>query len=370
MQARVNKILKSTLQDFSFSGTFTDMEEVTHNYTLFTDTQFRQIVKQMYGNRVYNDWDEDTELTDLVTDFIASFTAWKSARMDMYMGRLFALAQKYNPLENYRGYEKTERNLTHGESVELSFTNRKDIQKDDSFVEHTAVGYKETTKDDTFTERTFTDLKETTTDDTYTEHTYNNYKEKTTDDTYTEHTYTNYKETEGHGQQTRSHNISADDALTYVPESQDIDNTYDDTKEIEGSYKDQRGGTNGIEKTTTGSYKEENGCDNGIEKTTTGSYKDQNGFVSIGNEKSITGTMKDQHGQTQDGLTNEKTGKETTAHTGTDKETFELEKFGNLGVKTSQEILMSDMDLIRYDIVLAGIREFIDRFTYFSAEVE
>lgn len=299
MQARISKILKESLFDFTFSGTYTDMEDETHSYTLYTDAEFRQLVKQLFGARVYNDWDSESELSELITDFIASYSKWKSTRTAMYMGRLFALDQKFNPLENYNGYEHREGSFTHGESVELSFEDRKDTTKDDSYIEHSFTNYKETTKDDTYEERT----------------------------------YTNYEESMEYGQKTKSRSVSADDSTAYSPESQEIDNQYTDTKGITGSYKDQRGGVNGIEKTTTGSYK-------------------------------------DQHGQTNNGITNEKEGTETTAHTGTDEEEYTLRKYGNLGVTTSQQMLESDLDLIRRDLVMDGIREFIDRFTYYSEEVD
>lgn len=335
MQVSVSKILKETAYDFTFAGTFTDIDEVTHEYTLFTNDQFRQFVKQFYGMRAYNDWDSESTLLELLGDFCNSFAAWKATRMNMYMGRLYALDQKFKPLENYNGYEHREGSFTHGEEVELSFEGRKDIQKDDSFVEKSFTNYKETEKDDSFVDHTFT-----------------NYKEKTTDDTFTTRSYSNYSESTQYGQQTKTHSESADDSSSYVPGYQDVDNQYTDSKGITGSYTDQNGGTNGVEKTTTGSY------------------KDQNGFDEIGREKSITGTIKDQHGQTLNGLTNEKTGKETTAHTGTDEDEYTLVKYGNLGVTTSQQMLESDLDLIRRDLVMDGIREFIDRFTYFSLEVD
>lgn len=371
MKSRLTKILKTTNNVFTFSGTYTDLEGNTHSYTLFSNDTFRQLVKQLFGMRLYNDWDDETDLAGLCTDFVSSFNTWKNSRSDMYMARLFALDQKFNPLENYRSHETRSGSFTHGESVELSFTNRKDVQKDDSYVDHTYNNYKETTKDDTFTERTFDNFKETQKDDSYVERSYTDFKETQTDDSYVERSYTNYEETNGHGEQTHTRNTSADDDSTgFVPAEQNIDSSYDDTKGIEGSYKDQNGYTNGLEKETSGSYKDQNGYTNGLEKTTTGSYKDQQGFVTYGNEKSVTGSYKEQKGQIQDGLTNEKQGKETTAHTGTDLDGYTLDRYGNIGVTTSQQMLASDLDLLKYDIVTEAIREFIVRFTYFSEEVD
>ena len=124
-----------------------------------------------------------------------------------------------------------------------------------------------------------------------------------------------------------------------------------DTKGIAGSYKDQRGGTNGIEKTTSGSY------------------KDQNGFDQIGNERSISGTIKDQKGFTN-GLVGEKVGKEISKDTGTDLDGYSLERWGNIGTLTSQAMLASDMEFLKFDIVMDAIREFLGGYTYISAEVD
>ena len=140
-------------------------------------------------------------------------------------------------------------------------------------------------------------------------------------------------------------------------------------KETSGSYKDEHGYTDGLIKETSGSYKDEHGYTEGQVKETSGSYKDQNGFDQIGNEKSITGTIKDQRGFTN-GVVNEKAGTETTAHTGKDTEEFTLDRAGNLGVTTSQQMLASDLDLLRYDITMMAIKEFISTYTFFSLEVD
>lgn len=335
MKKTIKEILKTdTLTDFGFSVSYTDGEGDVHNYTVFNNANFRQLVRQRFGQRVYNDYEDESTEEEFLDDFADTFAAWKATRSDTYARRMYALSLHYDPLENYHSNEIREGSFTHGKQTELSFDGRKDIQKDDSFVEKTYTNYKETTKDDSFVDHTFTD-----------------YKETTTDDTYTEHSYTNYLETNNIGQRQQTHVISADDAAAYVPSDQTTDAAAIDTKGIAGSYKDQRGGTNGIEKSTSGSY------------------KDQNGFDQIGNERSITGSIKDQKGFTN-GLVGEKQGKEISKDTGTDLDGYSLERWGNIGVTTSQQMLASDLDFLKFDIVMDAIREFLGGYTYISAEVD
>ena len=373
MKESVNKILKADLtKDYGFPVTYVDEEQVSHSYNVFTDTQFRQIVKQMFGAREYNDWDEESVIAGLVTDFQASFDAWKAIRQNTYGRRMFALDVKFNPLENYRSHEEREGSFTHGESVELSFDERKEKITDDSYVERTHTNLKETTKDDSYVERTHINLKETTTDDSYVEHINTDYKETTKDDTYVEHSYSNnYEETYGYGQQTHTHKVSPDDSSTFVNASEDTDSAHDDTKSIEGTTKDQHGYTsNGITKEITGSTKDQNGqIQNGHVVETSGSYKDQHGQTLNGHVVETSGSYRDTHGYTN-GLNREQLGKETTTHSGTDEDGYTLERYGNIGVTTSQQMLASDLDLLKYDITMTAIKEFIQQYTYISCEVD
>lgn len=320
MRDTIAKILKTdTTTDLGFAVTYVDSENTTHNYNVFTSSQFRQIAKQMFGKRVYDDWDDETTLAQMITDFLASFTAWKGIRSDTYGRRMYALEQKFNPLENYRSTETREGSFTHGESVELSFTNRKDTQKDDSYVEKSFQNYEEKEQDDSSNTRTYTNYTETEHDDSSVTRSYTNYQEDVT------------------------HSISADDSNTYVPSAQD-------TKGVSGSYTDA------------------NGFVQGDVKSISGSITDTKGFT-VGDKKTISGSIKDQKGFTN-GLTNEKSGKETTAHSGTDEDEYTLERFGNIGVTTSQQMLASDLDLLKYDIAMLAIKEFIGQYTFISEEVD
>ena len=372
MKKTLTKILKAdSTTSFAFPVTYVDEEGVTNSYTVFSNETFRQIVKQLFGCREYNDWDPESDDSELLADFAQTFSTWKTTRQDTYGRRMYALSIKFNPLENYNGTEHSERHFTHGESVELSFDDRKDIRKDDSFSEQSYENYKETTKDDSYVERTFDNYKETTTDDSYVEHTFDQYKETTKDDSKVTRTYDQYHEDTTIGAQTTTNKVSADDVSTFSNRTQTEVGSRSDDKDISGSYTDQNGFTSlGVEKSTTGSYKEENGYENGLEKSIAGGYKDQNGFDTLGNEKAITGKIKTQHGQTLDGIVDEKVGTETTAHTGTDDDIFDMHKSGNLGVTTSQQMIASDLDLLKYDIAMMAIREFVSTYTYISQEVE
>lgn len=409
MQTKISKILKNdATTTYSFPVSYVDSEGTTLSYNVFTNEQFRQIVKQLFGNRIYNDWDDESDEAACARDFVASFNQWKATRSDTYGRRMYALSIKFEPLENYRSHEERSGSFTHGESVELSYTNRKDTTKDDSFIEKSYTNYKESTKDDSFVERSFDDYKETTkddsfvtrsyddlteheTDDTYIERSYDHYKESTKDDSTLTRSYNSYQESTTYGEKTTTNKISADDSTAFVNSSQSVDAQRTDDKDFSGSYTDAHGyDTIGVEKSTSGTYKDQHGFDEngilrvtsgdytdqhgqtetGVEKETSGSYKDQHGFDEIGNEKTISGSIKDQHGFTTNGLVNEKSGKETTTHSGTDEDGYTLERYGNIGVTTSQQMLASDLDLLKYDITMTAIREFISTYTYFSCEVE
>ena len=66
------------------------------------------------------------------------------------------------------------------------------------------------------------------------------------------------------------------------------------------------------------------------------------------------------------------TGTQNDVDGGEDSETenHTLTRHGNIGVTTSQQMLASDLDLLRYDITMTAIREFISGYTYLSCEVD
>lgn len=335
MYAALSKILKEDqVKDYGFPVTCVTPDNETLSFNVFTDSQFRLVCRQLFGARLFNDFDDESTLSECVTEFKAAFDAWRLMRADSYGRRMYALSIKFEPLENYRSHEERSGSFTHGESVETSFDGRKDITKDDSTIE-----------------RTYTNFKSTEKDDSYVEHSFDQYKETIKDDSSVERTYSAYKESMNNAQQTIEHKISADDSAVYSPQSQDINGQHTD------------------EKTTSGSFKDQNGYTNGNVKTVDGSWKDQHGYDTDGRTVEQTGSYKDTKGFTN-GNVYEKTGKETIAHTGTDQDGYTLDRFGNIGVTTSQQMLASDLDLLKYDIAMYAIKEFISAYTYMSCEVD
>lgn len=83
----------------------------------------------------------------------------------------------------------------------------------------------------------------------------------------------------------------------------------------------------------------------------------QTGVPADVNTKSFT--------QRQD--TDAHTGTIADAHTGKDstEDGYELHAFGNIGVTTSQQMLESDIALLKHDIALTAVCDFIDRYTWF-----
>ena len=371
MQRSVKNLLSETDYAFTFAGSFVDPEGATHNYTLYNNVTFRQIVQQLFGQRIYNDWDEESNLAGLTADFVSSYRVWLAIRKDMYMARLFALDQKYYPLENYRSHEERSGSFTHGESVALSFTDRKDVMKDDSYVERTHTDYKETTTDDSFVTREYDEYKQTTKDDSYVDHTNDNYKETTKDDSFVTKSYTNYQETDTPGTKTTTDKYSADDASDFVNRSQDVDSETQSTHAIAGSVTDQHGqSSNGLTKEVSGSTRDQQGfLEDGRTVEQTGSYTDQHGQTENGLVKETSGSYRDTHGFTN-GVVNEKQGTESTVHSGTDLDGYTLERYGNIGVTSSAQLLSGELDLLRYDIVTTAIKEFITVYTYISCEVD
>ena len=334
MRVSVSKILKTNaVKEYNFPVSYTDPDSVVHSFVVFSNDQFRQIVKQLFGQRFYNDWEQESTETEAINDFIASFDQWRSSRQDTYARRMYALSLHYDPLENYHSNELQTASNTHGERVEQSFENRKDTRQDDSSIE-----------------RTYTDFKETTTDDSYVEHTNTNRKDVVKDDTQVTRSYTNYQESMGIGSQTITHNVSADDSNTFSPRSEDVNGQRSDTKGITGSYTDSHSNTNGVVTEYQGSTRDQNGYTNGLERSTSGSYKDTHGYTN------------------GDVLT--KSGKEIESHSGTDESGYNLERWGNIGVTTSQQMLASDLDFLKFDIVMTAIKEFIGQYTYMSWEVD
>lgn len=316
MRASLSKLLKcDTHFEYKWDGDYIfdpeaheeDPTAGVYHYILLTDSTVRNILMVKYGERIFNDYDSDSEdIDDLLENYKQTWRCWISSR-DAQIGPLmYALALKYNPIENYRSSEIKLGTIKDNTSQTLEFTDRKDIETDDSYTEHSYTGYKETEKID-----------ETTT---------TGYGSGNTA----------YKETYVNAEQTRTSKISADDATDFVNSSQDVDAQHTDSKTIENDISNSR---------QTG----------------------QNG-----NTKEITGSWKDAHGIPEDGQGHvlQKVGVETTRNGGQREDNYTIEKYGNIGVTTTQQMLESSLDLAKKSIVYMMLQEFVEMYTYISEEVD
>lgn len=315
-KATIGKILKmDTHFEYKWDGTYI-YDEAAHDldpndgvisYILFTDAEVRDILRNLYSGRIYCDYDDESEdAGDLLENYKQTWRCWISSR-DAQIGPLmYALQLRYNPIENYHGSEIKLGTITDDGSQTLEFTNRKDVTTDDTFTEHTFANYKETEKVDETNTKAYGSGA-------------NAYKETTTT-----------------GEQTHTDKTSADDASDFVNAAQGIDAQHTDSRTIENSITDTRQtGTNG-------------------------------------NTKEISGSWKDAHGVPDGGAGHvlEKLGVETQRNGNTRNDNYTLEKFGNLGVTTSQQMIESSFDLAKKSIVYIMLREFVELYTYISLEVD
>lgn len=316
MRASLSKLLKCDTHfeykwdgDYIFDPEAHDEDPTTgvYHYILFTDAIVRNILMVKYGERIFNDYDSDSEdIDDLLENYKQTWRCWIASR-DQEIGPLmYALSLKYNPIENYHSSEIKMGTVKDTTSQTLEFTDRKDIETDDSYTEHSYTGYKETEK-----------INETTT---------TGYGSGNTA----------YKETYVNAEQTRTSKISADDAVDFVNSAQDIDAQHTDSKTIENDITNSR----------------------------------QTGVN--GNTKEITGSWKDAHGIPEDGQGHvlQKTGVETTRNGGQVEDNYTIEKYGNIGVTTTQQMLESSYELAKRSVVYIMIREFCELYTYISEEVD
>lgn len=315
-KATIGKILKmDTHYEYKWEGTYIydaaahdlDPNDGVISYILFTDAQVRDILRNLYSGRIYCDYDDESEdASDLLENYKQTWRCWISSR-DAQIGPLmYALQLEYNPIENYHGSEIKLGTIKDNSYQELQFTDRKDVTTDDTFVEHSFSNYKETEK----------------VDETNTK-AYGNGANA-------------YKETMIVGEQTHTDKTSADDDVNFTNAAQGIDAQHTDSKTIENSITDTRKtGTNG-------------------------------------NTKEVSGSWRDAHGIPENGYGHvlEKQGKEKTQNGGTKEDNYTLEKYGNLGVTTSQQMIESSFDLAKKSVIYIMLREFVELYTYISAEVD
>lgn len=316
MLASLNKLLKwDKVYTYEWEGDYIfdpeahaeDPTQGIYHYSLFNDDQVRNILMVKYGERIFNDYDSDSEdIDDLLANFKETWRVWIASREQEIAPLMYALSLKYNPIENYRSTETRQGLVKDGTTDTLEFTNRKDIETDDSFTEHTFTDYKETEKIDESTTTGYGSGDAA------------------------------YKESFSYGEQTRTGKISADDATDFVNHTQDVDALHTDSKKIENDIVASR---------ATGQ--------NGNTKEISGSWKDAHGVPAGGQGRVL-----------------EKIGVETSRKGGQIEDSYTLERFGNIGVTTTQQMLSSSYDLAARSVVYLMLKEFVELYTYISEEVD
>ena len=295
---------------FDFKGVYTDQEGESTNVTVFDTEYFITNVIQLYRNRkVMIDEDQQNYLASL-------FRIWKSSREQLYIKQAYAYTLKYNPISNYDMVE----NMIDDETVHEYLST-----KDRSFDE-----YKETEETTPYT-------KEETEITPFTKETTTHITPKLTEET----TPFTKEETTTSPEDTTTTATSAFNASGFT----DTDKT-------------TRGGkiTESLEKT-------------GTEKVETYYPQNENPADEItkeGKEKhTLTKTGTEKHEKSFEGTV-------TDAHNGSDTDTrnYTLTRAGNIGVQTVSEMLQKEYDNLMQDLAHRALYEFIDRYTWYSEEVD
>lgn len=246
-------------------------------------------------------------------NLIALFNIWKSYRNDTYARRAYALDIDYNPLENYDSTETKEGKdtLTRGTQDQRTHADT-DTRTNENTDTRTHADTDMRTHENTDT-RTHNDTITTTFNNTDT----------------TNHTGTDTTDRNVYGVNSAEASNADRDTVTH--------DTTDETTHG-GDQDDAHKGT--ITDAHTGT----------ITDAHTGTITDAH-----------TGTIKDAH-----------TGTITDAHTGTDTTATEyiLKRHGNIGVTTSQQMLESDLALLKYDLSLIAVCDFIDRYTIYTGGID
>lgn len=112
---------------------------------------------------------------------------------------------------------------------------------------------------------------------------------------------------------------------------------------------------------------------NSASNTPVPSDTDTRTYNDVTDSKDITGSYSDAHtGSVANAhtgtITDAHTGTITDAHTGKDstEDNYDLRAHGNIGIKGPGEMLSEDMDILKYDLALVAICDFIDRYTFYS----
>ena len=319
---------------FDFKGVYVDPNNVSHNVTVFDTEYFITNVIQLYRNRkIIIDKDQEGYLAGL-------FRIWKSSRENLYLKQAYAYTLKYNPITNYDMLEV----MTDDETVH-TYESTKDRSYDD---------YKETQETTPYTKEE-TEISPYTKEETehtpYTKETVTHVTPKRTEETtpYTKETTTTTENTAGAPAASSTSSIKAFNSGSWT-----------DTNKTENNINNKQ------EYSKTGTEK--------LEISYETDPKDETTYV--GTEKStLTKTGTEKHTLTKTGkekVENSIEGTITDAHNGSDTDTrnYQLTRVGNIGVQTVSDMLQKEYDNLMQDLAHRALFEFIDRYTWYSEEVD
>lgn len=312
----IAEILKNQTitNQFTFTGTCPDKEQVPKTFTIFDTNYFLSEVRHRFITRKVL-VDEDNPFTD----FCNLFTIWAASRGLMYARIAYGYSLGYNPIENYSSYEhiESDTDLEHGLETQRTYNS-------DS-VERT---YNQDAMTRLYDEDAMTRLY----DQDLMTHGYNDYKiEHTHDNDKTTTTFNDVTDDGSH----KKYGVNSSAAVP-VTEDQNIKSGSEDI-EYSGKSADEY----------SGEFTEEH----------SGGYSDTH-----------SGGYSDTH---SGGYTDEHSGGYTDANSGTDSTDFEqtTTKHGNIGVLTASEMLGREYSGLMQDLANRALCEFIDRYTFYCEGV-
>ena len=376
--------------DSRFKIDVTIDDETLH---VITADQFKDMALYDFGERKFLCFEADTPLTA----FYNRFKSWLDMREYDITKEFAALRTAYNPLENYNSTEtktgtetavKTPEEWTETKDFKVSNDYKEtDTQRPTNWTEtidHTVSNdYKETESQkpsnwtETIDHTVSNDYKETDSQKP------NNWKE-TTDhkvsegykesDTEKPSNWKEQKQITGTDPATANTSTSTNsvipfNATDFVDVSKTTNaNAFNETTERSGTYEHEhtQTGTKTEEKTQSGTFDTEH-TQTGKkteERTQSGTFDTEHTQTGKKtDERTQSGTFATEH--TQTGSRTEET---TQAGTFTDEMTYdtELHRSGNLGVTTSQQMLLSEIDLRSKNYARELVKEFFNLVTIYA----
>ena len=360
---------------FDFKGQYTDASGVAHNVTVFNTSYFIDHILLYHYNRKITLPESNPEAV-----FHELFLNWVESRKELYFKQAYAYQLKYNPIENYSSTEQLIDDITEHEKgashkVDYHNTDTDTLTPFTKITDETTPYTKETTETTPYTKETTETTpytKETTETTPYTKETTETtpYTKETSETTpYTSET----KTTTAAGQNvpanstTNSRMAFNSNAWANTEKSESDINTQEQlVKAGKETVENWKTGTEKVELSKTGTEK--------VELTKTGTEKTE--FSKTGTEKvELTKTGTEKTERTYSGTEEheiEHTGYVETTTDGTDTDTrnYTLKKAGNIGVMTPAEMLQKEFDGLSQDLAQRAFMEFIDRYTWYSIEID